>query len=284
MPNETELALINGGANLLGQSASIIAQSSINKKTRKWNEKMHALQRSEALADYQMQNQYNHPSSIMARLREAKLNPNLVYGNGTSVESAAPVKPSGVESWNPQAPKIDLGSAAGSAISAFYDTQMRQAQIDNLRTQNGVLEQEKLLKMAQITNTMESATNTGERTKGQLLSNELSKFLFDTKIALAKENLRNLTTRTDLSVAANERADKTAASSIALQAEQILSQRAMRAKNASEVNEINQRIQNLKKDQKLKELDIQLKRSGVQPGDPLWQRILARFTNLDLSE
>lgn len=281
MPNETELALINGGANLLGQSASIIAQSSINKKTRKWNEKMHALQRQEALADYQMQNEYNHPSSIMARLREAKLNPNLVYGNGSSAESAAAIKPSGVESWNPQAPKVDLGSVAGSSIQAFYDTQIRQATIDNLRSQNGVLEQDKLLKMAQITNTMESSVNTGERTKGLSIENELNKYLFDTKIALAKENLRNLTMRTDVGAAANARADKSVASTIALQAEQILSQQVMRAKTQDERNEIQQRIKNLKQDETMKTLDNEMRRLGVQPGDALWQRILARLINYE---
>ncbi len=82
MPSPLLPALITGGASLLGQGINAISQGAMNKKSREWQEKMYGIQRQDSLADWAMQNEYNHPSSQMARLRAAGLNPNLVYGHG----------------------------------------------------------------------------------------------------------------------------------------------------------------------------------------------------------
>lgn len=56
---------------------------------KKDNDKMASMQRKEAdrqnlqqLAFWQLNNDYNSPKSVMSRLEEAGLNPNLVYGDG----------------------------------------------------------------------------------------------------------------------------------------------------------------------------------------------------------
>ena len=123
---------------LVGQFASAIGQGIQNRKSREWNEKMYRIQRQDALTDWQMQNAYNSPAAQMERLRNAGLNPNLVYGNGAQASNASPVRSTDVKGWNPQSPQFDTGSVLG----AYYDTQIKNAQLDNLKTQKEVMEQQ----------------------------------------------------------------------------------------------------------------------------------------------
>lgn len=75
-------AIANSGANIGQNVASGILQGAQNRATRKFAREQYDRQRQDNLADWTMQNEYNSPTSQMARLREAGLNPNLVYGNG----------------------------------------------------------------------------------------------------------------------------------------------------------------------------------------------------------
>lgn len=80
-------ALAAAGGSLLNTGLSSVFSNSANKKSK-----------NAALTQFWMQNyfmdkqnEYNKPINQMARLREAGLNPNLVYGNGAgSLESASP--------------------------------------------------------------------------------------------------------------------------------------------------------------------------------------------------
>lgn len=92
---------------------------------------------------WNMQNEYNHPSAQMARLRESGLNPNLIYGTPQAAavgnaESIAPSKaaPYKMENFIP-------------SILTMGQVKQAAAQTDNLRTQNTVLEQERQLKETQ---------------------------------------------------------------------------------------------------------------------------------------
>lgn len=64
---------------------------------RKWKQKQMQNQRDHEIAMYernladsrynwQMENQYNSPEMVMQRLKDAGLNPNLVYGNGADAQ------------------------------------------------------------------------------------------------------------------------------------------------------------------------------------------------------
>lgn len=87
---------------------------------------------------WKMNNEYNHPSAQMARLREAGLNPALMYGqsasgaagNSGSPPSAAPVPPVSV----------------GNPLEAYQNTRLFKLQSDNLRAQNTVLMNDAALK------------------------------------------------------------------------------------------------------------------------------------------
>ncbi len=89
-------------------------------------------------------NAYNHPSAQMMRLRAAGLNPNLVYG-GSSGQTA------GTANALPGAKdaKINDITMGDNPMMQYVNMKNTEAQTDNLRTQNGVLQADKNLKTVQ---------------------------------------------------------------------------------------------------------------------------------------
>ena len=112
MPGLTapQAAIAQAGANLMETGINALATGSANRATRKWNEKMYGIQRADSLADWNMQNEYNSPKNVMARYKEAGLNPNLIYGNGTNA-SAGTVRSSSPGSYTARPVQLDLGAA-----------------------------------------------------------------------------------------------------------------------------------------------------------------------------
>ncbi|AXH77374.1 MAG: DNA pilot protein [Microviridae sp.] len=98
------------------------------------------------------QNLYNHPSQQMERLKAAGLNPNLVYGNGTStVAGPGPT-------MQPATPNIKTGLDPLGKLGQFQNLQLTKAQTDNVQAEtankvtentNKILQQEILKKEAQ---------------------------------------------------------------------------------------------------------------------------------------
>lgn len=263
-----------------GTAANMLAQGKMNKKTRQWNEKMYGLQRQHALDDYHMQNEYNHPSSQMERLKAAGLNPNLVYGNGADAQGGT-VRSSDMQSWNPRAPQVDT-AIADNALSQYYDIQAKTAQIDNLRVQNTVLAQEAILKAAQTAGTNASTAKTGVDVETGKFNLGLAQELRQTSLEAAKANLDKMAADTKSTLDENTRRSQAQGLTLAKAAEDILNSRSQRANNESQRRLIEQQIRNLREDETLKRLDINLKRLGIQPSDPAWQRALSQLlSNLD---
>ena len=271
MPDPITVAAIAGGAQLAGQGINALTQGNLNKKTRQYNQQMYNQQRQHSLQDWTMQNDYNSPAAQMQRLKMAGLNPNLVYGKGADNVSGI-VRSADAGSWNPQPPKFELGAAAQSGLSAYYNTQLQQAQIDNLKSQNTVLTNEAALKAAQIASTIQG-------TESSAFDLGLKSELRQTSLQAATANLRKTETDIDISLSANERAAAQSAQSLTTAVENILSMREQRAKTIVEKEQIRTQINNLKKDSELKQLDINLKRIGVQPGDNIMIRAAGQFLN-----
>lgn len=136
MPDNNLLAATAAATELAGQSVNAWSAAQTNKRQRQWQEKMYGVQRQDALADWNMQNEYNSPIQQMARLKAAGLNPALVYGGGqaTAMSSQA-VRSSSPGSWNPVAPKVD----PAGIISGYYNQKMQEAAVRNMDTKNTVL-------------------------------------------------------------------------------------------------------------------------------------------------
>lgn len=136
-------SLIAGGASLAGSIINAGSQLGTNSSQLSYAREMYDKQRADALADWDRQNLYNSPKEQMARFKEAGLNPNLIYGQ---MSNSPVVRSSSPQSYNPTAPQVDLGSAAGSALGAYYDSQLKNATIDNVKAQADTQRQIAILK------------------------------------------------------------------------------------------------------------------------------------------
>jgi hypothetical protein len=173
-------SLISAGSGLLGSAINAGSTLGTNTSQLSYAKEMYDKQRADALADWNMQNQYNSPKEQMLRFKEAGLNPNLIYGQ---MSNSPVVRTSSPQSYNPTAPQVDLIRPAGMAIDAYYDTQLKAAQINNLKEQNELLKQDGLIKVFE--------------TMGKQLENEKNQFavhnqkeLYDTSLEALKQKIK----------------------------------------------------------------------------------------------
>lgn len=225
------------------------SQQAMNAQQLQWAREQSALQRQWALDDYNTVNAYNHPLQAMQRLKEAGLNPNLIYGNGsgaagtaTMVKNTSPLQPNMKAPQVEPLPTPDIGGQLGQ----MYSMKKMQAETDNLKEQN------KLMQIKQLTDTQGL-----ESGKFKL---ELQKELRDQTITSAKlGNEQRL-------AATNQTLQNISQSKQAFPLEQKLRM----AKNEHE----RQLIENAGRTGQLQELDLKLRRMGVNPNDFIGFRIL----------
>lgn len=263
--------LVLPALNLLGQAGGAIAQGTVNRASRKWNEKMYGIQRQDALADFQMQNEYNHPSSVMKRLRDAGLNPNLVYGSGNATTPSASVRSSDKGSWNPKAPEFNFTEG----IAAYIDFKVKEAQVDNLREQNTVLKIESMLKSAQTHKTQIEAETAGEirpyavdaaRVHVQKMQHETSWIATQEEVARAMKQPNIDKVVQEVLVMKKEALLKDATTEL----HKIEAQ-----KKIVEIDELSEKIHNLYLDGKLKEYEVRLRAlRGVAQDWPGWLKAI----------
>lgn len=265
--------LIVAGLGAASNAANMISQGSMNKKTRKWNENMYRQQRADSLADWAMQNEYNHPSSQMARLRDAGLNPNLVYGNGTET-TAGPVRGTSADKWTPIAPTAQLGQVAADSIGASIDLQVKQAQVDNLRKQNTLIQNQAVESLARGIAVYTGIDKTKIDTEAAKFDLTMKEALRDTNIAITEGILKKQQVDTQFTINQDERARLMNAATLEKMVEEILTIQKGRAKTDAEIREIDARIKNLSTDQELKQLELELRKRGINPNDPTWLRMI----------
>lgn len=149
-----------------------MAQGSMNKKTRQYNERMYGVQKQDNLDFWNMQNSYNSPEQQMQRLNAAGLNPNLVYGTGAVANStSAPNVPNAMP-YSPKTPELNLPKVADS----YFNIQSQQQRLanDKLVGDNMLLENElkkEAITSAKLNNTFNADTYTS-KIRGFLGDNE----------------------------------------------------------------------------------------------------------------
>lgn len=270
MAGPLAIAGLMAGAQLVAGGVNAYAQGRMNRKTIQYNERMYATQRRDALADWAMQNEYNSPKAQMQRYRDAKLNPNLIYGG---MEEVSPMRSVNAEGWRPQAADYSfIGDSLQTGFSAYFDLQRRQQELENMKATESLLAQENALKAAQVEAVLQGVS----RSKFDL---DLAGELRQNSVDMANAQLKRVQADVAMSLDENDRRAAANAVTIAQGVESILTSRLNRAKTDDERRLISQQIQNLKKDAQLKQLDINLKKLGIQPGDALWQRVLGQAVN-----
>lgn len=262
--------VINAAGQVATSAANAVIQANMNRKQQQFAVDMYNRQRGDALADYTMQNDYNSPMSQMMRLREAGLNPNMVYNKGADAQGGA-VRSASAPGWNPKAPQFEM-AGIGQALGSYYDTQLKQAQIDNLKVQNTVSAQQ-AIKLATET------ANIAQQTKsGEFYLNK-SQMLLNTDLDSARANLYRTQTMTDIDIQRNLREQGMYSGGLQRQAAEILKIKADTASSNTERKRIEQSIELLKKDNIIKELDVKFAKEGMRPTDPIWWRTINSILN-----
>lgn len=125
------VGLVTGGLSAIGNA---ITGGASARKQYQYQSKLMDKQNNFALSMYNMDNRYNSPVMQRARLEEAGLNPNLMYGNGgiQNTSSGAPGSASG------QAPHVDYGKPS-DAISNVMQYALVNAQADKLNQESQLL-------------------------------------------------------------------------------------------------------------------------------------------------
>lgn len=261
-------AAIAGGASLFNTISGLIT----NKAQVNENRRIYDLQRQHSLEDYNRMVEYNSPQEQMRRFKEAGLNPNLIYGQQTMSPT---VRSSDASPAKLTAPSLDVSSLTNSLL-AGYDIDLKTAQADNLKVQNEVLQQEATLKAAQTMKTLSE----GETSQFDLqMKNELKQISLEAaKASLQQTQAQTASTEanTQFTLDQNERAKALQAPTLQKAAEEILNLRQQRSKTAADIAHTNQAIKNLKSTNVLQELDINLRKMGINPNDPTYLRILGQ--------
>lgn len=232
-----------------------------NRRQRRWANQMYQRQYKDSLAFWNMQNQYNTPQAQMQRFQDAGLNPNLVYGQGSSGNASAPNVPT-TPSGQFNTPDF---SGIGAILPQFMDMEIKQATYDNLLTDNTVkLEQAELLR-AQRASTLQG-------TKRSEFDLALDTELRDISAQARRENLRQLVIGNEFQMAENERRNATTSASLRESVQRVLNMRL-------EGRRLDVATRNLWKDNRLKTLEIELRELGLNPNSPFYMRAVARIAN-----
>ncbi|AXH73646.1 MAG: DNA pilot protein [Microviridae sp.] len=115
------------------------------KKTNEKNLELAKYQYSKDLEMWNKGNAYNAPEAQMQRLKDAGLNPNMVYGQGAVANSSGqlPKYNAPTVDYNYQPP---IAGTTANVLNQYQDFQIKQAQANNLREQGKVIAEEAKIK------------------------------------------------------------------------------------------------------------------------------------------
>lgn len=260
-------AVVAGGSQIAGSGINAWMTGKMNRKSREFSREMYQRQYHDNVNFWNMQNEYNSPQAQMQRFQEAGLNPHLIYGQGNGGNAGAISTPD-VQPAQFRTPEWGNGvQSAGLSMMQYFDIEIKQAQAKNLQAQNEVIKQDAALKVAQIRATM---TNE-ERQRFDL---EFERGMANEGISgdARREKLRQTKVSTDLALNEDVRRATMNASNVQEAAERIASMHEARAKSRAERDLIRYTIANAKRDGTLKDIEIRLRKQGINPNDPMWQR------------
>ena len=243
---------IPGISSIVGSLSGSAAAYKGQKDTNKTNIRLAQEGREHDVNMWNRQNEYNTPEMQMQRLKEAGLNPNLIYGSGqASTGNADAPKPAHVATTSNALASFNNNQAI-QMLSAYQDWQVKKAQIKNIDAE----------------------------TQSKIYGNEYQGFLRPNYSIMANNYVRQKGWDADISHATSLGRYQDWMTK-QHQYNSDLKSGAFEARSkmpASRLGESQQRIELLRKSARQKqlqiELDQQLKPYGMSTADELWQRKL----------
>lgn len=271
-------------AAFLGQGINIGAEIAQTKQQRKWQLADYERQKADQREFWDITNKYNSPEEQMNRLRQAGLNPNLVYGKGADVTASSL---SGPTMGN--APKANIKFDYNQIMQAKAMNQQlkySQAQTDNVLqdTQNKQVQND--LTQAQINQTNVQTANIAQNTATSEFQLQQSQELKDTVLERAKAELESVKIKNVVALGEYELAQIKSASdqtqaiqNIAESKQRILTSQLQNAtlplqqeKIRMELKQIDSILQTQDLDRKIKNIELELRNKGINPNDPYYFR------------
>lgn len=271
-------AAISGGSSLLGSAVNAVFQAQQNRKNREWSEKMYDREKADSLSFWNTQNEYNSPAQQMERLKNAGLNPHLVYGGGVNNVSA-PIKTPSAPNWKGEAPQVDIGGAVSNAINTYQNVQLQKQQLDLMQEK---IETEKQTRLnMQTTNfkvlsDMEKNMWSIEKEKG-LYKGQLEFQRWNNELAIGRLNL--VRSQNELMWNKDAREEKLTSSKIANDIQGRLVQKEAIAKSMAERDRIRAGIVLLNQQGALNAIELAFREKGIDPKGPLYERIIGTVIN-----
>lgn len=264
--------LIAAGASLAGSLGSSAINANAQDKANAQNMELAKYQHDKNMEMWHAQNAYNAPAAQMQRLKDAGLNPNLVYGSGQAVTSASP--PPQYKAPNIQA-YTGFNVGASDAVQAALNASMNKAQVDNMHAQNSnILAQNELIKTQTSAVEQKILTEAIDQS-GKLTNNARSEFdlnlakrLESTSIQAAEQNVRKL-------IADTASAEATTQLTISNTELNELKKRYTDV----QISQMHLAMRDLSQDMDYKKFDYELKRIGIMPNDDIVTRIAGRALN-----
>lgn len=130
--------LIAAGISAAGGVASAgvnaLATHKLNKRQVKFTKKLMDYQQDINLANWNLQNAYNHPAEQVKRLKQAGLNPNLLYGTGSaSTGNAGDIGDASAPSLSLHNPDYSgIGNSLAGALSLYQNWQLNKANLAHI--------------------------------------------------------------------------------------------------------------------------------------------------------
>jgi hypothetical protein len=284
-------------AAFLGQGINIGAEIAQTKQQRKWQLQDYERQKADQREFWDITNKFNSPEEQMNRLRQAGLNPHLIYGKGADVTASSL---SGPTMGN--APKASVKFDYSQIMQAkAMNQQIKQgeAQTDNVYadTQNKVLQQS--LTQAQINQTDAMTANYMQQTASNKFQMEQAMRNADSiyeKIGLENESLKikNVTElgRFELEQVKSASDKSRAIQEIAESKSRVLMAQLQNAraqelqpyqvdKLKEEIRSMNAIINNHNLDADIKRFEIEMRRQGTSFHDNSVMRKLWSFLSSD---
>lgn len=152
-------SVVGAVGSLAGNALSSGANANLNKKNREWQEKMYETQHQRNIELWNMQNAYNTPVEQVKRLREAGLNPNLMYGNGSASTGLADSVSSADVPGTPGTIPYDFSQASNGLADSIARYQTWQ--MNSLNMQKVQAERENIMANTMYQNAMKDKTLIG---------------------------------------------------------------------------------------------------------------------------
>lgn len=132
---------LNTLVNASGNAIAAGKNKRLTKMTIKAQKEAQEYEWQQNLALYHYNNQYNSPEAQMQRLKDAGLNPNLVYGSGSVSGNTSGALPR-YEAPSPDYRGSNQSESASflQAAAQYLDYQTKTAQIDNLQATNEMIQ------------------------------------------------------------------------------------------------------------------------------------------------